>query len=264
MTENLNLIFGRNLRKLCEEHGTFSEVSRRLGISRVQLSRFIKGESFPKPNQLAQMTTLFGVDARIFTSPLDQLRKGAGNAPVSPLTEGPSITPGIERYLGAQQPVPDGLHITYRPSFTLRGFYVAVPLLVRRTNRGTTLRAVDPVPYGTRRSDSGAISRRSYRGLAMATPDGMVMHFYGTGDMPFLTTAHFASRSFFAATGTFRGTLELFRPPHPEEFRRVPILLHILQQKTAVLLPIFRRGGLVRLDDIPERFHDYLSPSLAA
>lgn len=268
MPENVNLIFGRNLRQLCEERGTFSEAARVLDVSRVQLSRYFKGESFPKPNQLDRICALFGVDARIYTQPLSEL------APLSadrePLTgpdaafDSSSLVPGFERYMTGDIPVSNGLHLLYRPSFSLPGHFIVAPLLVRSTNRGTVVRTLDMAPIGLSRREAGPPGKRGIRGLALATPDGLVMHLYGTGEIAFLATAHFSSESYFTATGTFRGTYELYRSPHAREYRRVPILLQAIQQKPEFVLPAMRRTGIVQLSAIPERFHEYLTTSVAA
>jgi transcriptional regulator with XRE-family HTH domain len=68
-------IFGANLRKLCDSKRSLAAVARDVDVSRVQLVRFINGESFPKPAVLKRITDYFGVDARIYTERLtkDQL-----------------------------------------------------------------------------------------------------------------------------------------------------------------------------------------------
>lgn len=71
-------IFGQNLRKLCRRDGTPSATARALGISHVQMHRYLRGESYPKPAELVKICRHFGVDARILT---DLIAEGAETAP---------------------------------------------------------------------------------------------------------------------------------------------------------------------------------------
>lgn len=63
-------VFGNNLRLLSQYRSTLAKVAQDLDIHRVQFQRYLKGESFPKPNVLEQICHYFSVDARIMTEPL--------------------------------------------------------------------------------------------------------------------------------------------------------------------------------------------------
>lgn len=65
-------IFGQNLRFLTSIRGTQVRVAEDLGVGRVQFQRYLRGESFPKPNLLKKVCDYFGVDARILTEPLTE------------------------------------------------------------------------------------------------------------------------------------------------------------------------------------------------
>lgn len=67
----VNLIFGKNLRKLCATRPSISAVSQDLDIGRVQFGRLLTGHSFPKPFVLERICAYFGVDARILLEPMD-------------------------------------------------------------------------------------------------------------------------------------------------------------------------------------------------
>ena len=51
-----------NLRKLCSLHTSVAEVSRRLGINRQQLNKYLSGDAFPSLRNLRRITDFFGVD----------------------------------------------------------------------------------------------------------------------------------------------------------------------------------------------------------
>ncbi len=264
MADSVNLVFGRNLRKLCEGRGTITDAAKALDIGRIQMTRMLKGESFPKPHQLQRICQYFAVDARILTEALHVLR-----APM-PLVQGPAAPSladlsglGLDPYLAAPNPLPDGVHMLYRPAFTLPGKFVAMPLLVQRKAGKVLVKSHDAPPEGTARVDADSLRDRSFRGIAMTTPDGVVVQIFGTGRYPFLATAHFVSHSYVTATGAFRGTYEIFRPSQPDEARRVPVVLSILRQRTAEVLRAARQSGICSVDAIPERFRPYLVAPLA-
>ena len=277
MPQNLNLVFGSNLRKLCEQRGTFSLVARELDVSRVQLMRFIRGESFPKPAQLARLCELFGVDARILLEPLDQisstvilprhleaLRDELGKTLPNDTDIAASFDALSRMGQIAPSPVPPGLHLMLRPSFLLEDLYVAHLILVRLVDGRAIARAFEVPPPGMTRGSLGRFASRSFSGICLGTSDGVVFHFKGTGDLPFLSTAHLSSHSYLAATGSLRGVYELYRAPHPAERRRVPVVLSLLQQKPSVILRAARSTGFHGINAMPSRFRAYLEAPLSA
>jgi transcriptional regulator with XRE-family HTH domain len=257
MPESVNIIFGRNLRILCEERGTFADAARVLDVTRVQLNRYFKGESFPKPNQLARICQLFEVDARILLEPVEILRSKIAPT-ASSQTFRSSVVPGIERYTQMPVPLPAGIHLMHRRSFTLPGRFLSNLIKVRPTALGVGVRGFDAPRLGQRRRDAGPFAGRSFRGLVLATPDGFVINFYGTGEVPFLTTASVLSNGYFASTGHFRGTYELYRPPLKGELRRVPLIIEVLRQTPGIVLDAARRAGIRDAAGIPHLMLDYL------
>lgn len=256
MPESLNSIFGQNLKALCIEAGTFSDAARNLDISRVQLMRFIRGESFPKPNQLNRICAHFQTDARIFLQPLADLRKEMRDDKVS--GPEPCLPESLKRYAEPAIPLTDGIHMIYRPSFTFPDLFISAPLMVRRRKGVTWLKGLDVPVFGSTRRDSGLIRDRSYAGFALSSPDGFVMYFHGTGTVPFLSAAHFNSSGYFAATGYFRGVYEIHRAAQIGEKRRVPIILAPLRQKASVIMDRVRRAGLHSFDVLPDHVRPYL------
>lgn len=259
ISESVNLIFGKNLRILCKGAGTISDAARNLDLNRVQLARFMRGESFPKPNQLDRICTYFQVDARIFTQPLDDMHV-ASDAPSGSATN-PLVPETLRPYAEQPMPVDDGIHLLYRPSFTFSDLFIVAPLMVRRRNRVAWLKGLDLPAIGVSRLQSGPIRERSYAGFALTTPDGFLMYFHGTGKVPFLSVAQFGSTGFFSTTGFYRGTYDMHRPAQPGEKRRVPIILEPLRQRPSVVLDALRRSGMCRIDDLPGQIRSSLLQS---
>jgi len=70
---DLRNMFGANLRVLSRKYASISDLSRRLGINRTQLNRYLSGESFPRPDVLDRICSFFDVDARILLEPVETL-----------------------------------------------------------------------------------------------------------------------------------------------------------------------------------------------
>lgn len=261
MSESVNSTFGRNLKTLCLEAGTLSDAARQLEISRVQLSRFIRGESFPKPNQLAKICEYFQVDARIFTRPLTEVRVEMKPLPDSGAE--PCLPETLRPYAEKTMPIGDGIHMIYRPSFTFGDKYISSPLLVRRRKGVTWLKGLDAPVLGGARREAGPFRDRSYLGFALSVPDGMVMYFHGVGKVPFLSAAHFSASGYYSATGYFRGIYEIHRVAETGERRRVPIILAPLRQKASIILDRIRGAGLHDFDTLPEYVRPYLLRNFA-
>lgn len=71
----LRNMFGANLRVLSRNYASISDLSRRLGINRTQLNRYLSGESFPRPDVLDRICSFFDVDARILLEPVGTLTR---------------------------------------------------------------------------------------------------------------------------------------------------------------------------------------------
>ncbi|MDA5556331.1 helix-turn-helix domain-containing protein [Shimia sp. MMG029] len=68
--KELRETFSRNLRELTKPYRSISSLCRDLDINRTQFNRYLAGESFPRPEIIAQICSFFEVDARILLGPL--------------------------------------------------------------------------------------------------------------------------------------------------------------------------------------------------
>ncbi|WP_058240172.1 helix-turn-helix domain-containing protein [Shimia marina] len=74
----LRKMFGRNLRELAAPYRSVASLCRDLGINRTQFNRYLSGDSFPRPDVLAQICAFFDVDARILLEPISSVLEKPG------------------------------------------------------------------------------------------------------------------------------------------------------------------------------------------
>lgn len=68
MTDN----FSRNLKSLCADHGSISQICRDIGINRQQFNRYLNGASMPSAHNLRRIARHFDLNEEtLFASPLD-------------------------------------------------------------------------------------------------------------------------------------------------------------------------------------------------
>lgn len=255
MPHSVNAIFGQNLRQLCQARGTLANAARALDISRVQLSRYLNGESFPKPAQLEAICRHFGVDGRIYTQPLAAL--GAPTPGLAANLSGQAILPTdyAEQAIGR---LPEGLHISYRRSFTRPDWFVVSPVLLKRQGNVLVFRSADSVPSGLTRREYGPLRDRLYQGAVLCEGNIAVITYGGLGAIPFLGTLQISLAS-YVAFGHYRGVATLHREPFEGEVRRVPYVLQTLPQKAANILPAMRTQGMITSNQLPARYREALA-----
>lgn len=174
---SVNLVFGRNLRSLAEERGSLSRAAEGLGISRVQFQRYLRGESFPKPNLLERICKYFGVDARVLTEPLTdslraEMRRAASPQPPRP-TESP-LPPAFtevfpaQRYIAGPHRLEDGLYSAWRRSFSQIDRYCRIPLQVQTEGGLKVVRGYDSITLYPKGTDPAL---RMFRGVCLRLPD---------------------------------------------------------------------------------------------
>ncbi|NEX45505.1 helix-turn-helix domain-containing protein [Pseudotabrizicola algicola] len=109
---DLRMILGDNLRQLCQNTTSISELCRTIGVNRTQFNRYLSGTAFPRPDILFRICRHFGVDANILLQRLDRL-------PTAPVAE---AQPTGRLVIDTQRPfdhylLPDGIYRYWRKSF---------------------------------------------------------------------------------------------------------------------------------------------------
>ncbi|MDW4497673.1 helix-turn-helix transcriptional regulator [Sulfitobacter sp. D35] len=165
----LRNMFGRNLRILAAEYQSITDLSRRLGINRTQLNRYLAGESFPRPDVLARICAFFSVDARILLEPVESI--------------GPARTPEASDYLRAfmgpeahdvsEDIFPSGFYRFSRRSFLQAGQFVSGLVLASRRGSGTFVRGLEA--KSAMRAQGLPIDKRTreFRGYVFEVDDGI-------------------------------------------------------------------------------------------
>lgn len=253
MSSSVNAIFGQNLRQLCQARGTLANAARALDISRVQLSRYLNGESFPKPAQLEAICRHFGVDSRIYTQPIAALEAPRLLPAARP---DPVLPPDYaEQAIGR---LPEGLHISYRRSFTRPDWFVVSPVLLKRRGGMLIFRSADAVPSGLTRREYGPLRDRLYQGTVLCEGNMAVIPYGGLGAVPFLGNLQISLGS-YVVFGHYRGIATLHREPFTGEVRRVPYVLQTLPQRAASILPSMRTQGMITSNQLPARYREALT-----
>lgn len=175
--------FGTNLRQLTALRGPQSAVAERLGIGRVQFQRYLRSESFPKPNTLKRICDFFGVDARILTDPLtdeqiEQLRRGhaiadAARPAASGMQEAIAYACPDQDYFQPSSELPDGIYQRWRGAMSrLDSAYVTL-IQIKTLRRARVVRSFDFRGFyepGT--SITGR--QREFRGIMLRSQTGYV------------------------------------------------------------------------------------------
>ncbi|WP_304798234.1 helix-turn-helix domain-containing protein [Pseudotabrizicola sp.] len=106
------MILGDNLRQLCRDTQSISEMCRTIGVNRTQFNRYLSGTAFPRPDVLFRICRHFEVDANILLHPL-----------ADPVASQPILPPSTGRLvIDTQRPfdhylLPDGVYCYWRKSF---------------------------------------------------------------------------------------------------------------------------------------------------
>lgn len=180
-------VFGKNLRNLTALRGTQISVAQDLDINRVQFQRYLRSESFPKPNVLKRICDYFGVDARILTDLLTPEQLGMISAglyhtatmppEMAAMREAVSYCVPDQNYFHGGNGLPDGVYQLWRGANSRRD--CAVQLLIRvhtlaaaRVVRGYNARELGP------RHLRGIGRRREFRGMVLRQREGYTMLFF--------------------------------------------------------------------------------------
>jgi transcriptional regulator with XRE-family HTH domain len=180
--------FGNNLRLLSRLHGSQTQVAADLGISRIQLRRYLAGESIPKPNVLKKICEYFNVDARILTDCLTpeqivlmkQGRYAKGEAAPAVLAMQEAVAyacRGEHPYFYNPGELPDGLYARWRGAMSRRDAAQVGLIQIRTLNSARVLKGFQPksVDIDIR---SQSLRKREFRGMLLRQRTGYVAVYF--------------------------------------------------------------------------------------
>jgi len=256
---SVNLVFGRNLRSLAEERGYLSRAAEGLGISRVQFQRYLRGESFPKPNLLARICKQFGVDARVLTEPLtDTLRadmRRAAGPPQPPPAQSPLPSAFTEvfpaqRYIAGPHRLEDGLYSAWRRSFSQIDRYCRIPLQVQTEDGLKVVRGYDSASLYPKGTDPAL---RMFRGVCLHLPDhAYVLLFLHAEPHVVVSMAYLASAVTMNRVGVWHGFATLGRAETQGTSRAARLVLCRESSSAANLTEIAHSPRFLSEADLPE------------
>ncbi|MEE2816125.1 helix-turn-helix domain-containing protein [Phaeobacter italicus] len=235
----LRSMFGANLRQLAQQYPSISELSRRLGINRTQLNRYLTGESFPRPDILDRICSFFDVDARILLDPVDQL------ATKGQILQGPELADflgaGITRL--TDDFFPSGLYRFVRRSFVRQDRYVQGLVYVFRRDGVTYVRGYEARAAMLYQGLPVDARSREFRGLVTSQDDGVAFLIARRGSV----TATF---NYLTKVPTMEGHFwsgYLARTTHESDHgdRVARMLYEYLGQDTAAVLRAARSAGFL-------------------
>lgn len=258
MPGSVNLVFGQNLRILCEERGSISEAARQLDISRVQMTRYISGQSFPKPAQLKRICDLFDVDARILLQPLDQLRDTSA-AIAGRTTQAVPFLSRLQELAEPEVHVPNGIHQFVRPSIHNPAEFVTTLVSIRIASNMRTFRVMNALGMHVRRVEAGLFSLRESHGIVLSMGNSFVM--LSTGRHPLFFGVSYFQTKYLHQSGFFPGSYYVMSPSRdPGVEPLLPLILRPLPQRPADILAAARRSGARPIRDMPEIYRKHLLP----
>jgi transcriptional regulator with XRE-family HTH domain len=266
------LAFGHNLRLLTGRKGSIARVAEDLGIGRVQFQRFLRAESFPKPNVLAQICAYFGVDARILTEELTpellhKMQSDGAAAQAPDLTEvqrnwlkATSFAGDDFDYFSGPHSLEDGLYTIWRRSLSQADKVFRSNIQIATHNGVKTLRGYDPKSLYA--SVNPPASEREYRGFCLKLDWGYSCIIFGSRPRPTSSVFFLAPTGFLGARCSFFGFSCLGR----EEISGTRRTSRMLMEKVeGTYQQIIRQAHMPMFydpQDVPKRIMSRIGPPL--
>ena len=163
--------FGKNLRLLCANHPSVSEVCTQLNINRAQFNRYLNGESYPRPDTLTKICRFFNTDARILTDPLECIKSQSRDILTHPEI---SEFSGLDKTRVSETELPSGLYRLSRKSFLFPERFITSLLYIYRKDGWTFLKGSEAPQSLKAQGLSMAPEVRQFKGHVQKIEDGIV------------------------------------------------------------------------------------------
>ncbi|ARE39686.1 HigA protein (antitoxin to HigB) [Rhodovulum sp. P5] len=270
MPSSVLAIFGENLKDLCQLRESPARVARDLDISRVQMHRYMSGESFPKPNQLKQICDYFGVDARILTERLTAtqmdelvhygrlLRACESNLAVK---EAVDYVGDFDPFFVPSHELGDGLYLYVTRSQLHAGMLGQALMQVKTLRRGRVVRTVLPRQYSegfTGKDERETASGRDLRGIVLRHVDGYCLQFFNSNPRR-VSSMIFLSPALNADLSTFEGIYMIAQGERQGVPRVSRCLLQRIEPSPRNIVAAAHRPPYIPFEDAPLAIRDALS-----
>ena len=243
---DLRMILGNNLRQLCAEVTSISDLCRTIGVNRTQFNRYLTGTAFPRPDVLFRICSHFGVDANILLRPLDEIPSHGGTTPEKtaatlPL---PERQRPFDHYM-----LPDGMYRYWRKSFRQPNRVYQGMAQIRTFGEAKLWKGYDihdaPTRPGTRRFSRAT----SYNGMLIQQFDGFAL----MSRTPYndLMNVAFFEYGLDALPDYYSGISFVTRRRLPEANRLTAVVMQRLADSCGAWLQWARSCGSQPLDSVP-------------
>lgn len=246
-------IFGQNLRRLIARKGTIAAACRDLDINRVQMGRFLNGESFPKPGLLKRLCSYFDTDARILLEPLDALESpDPAPSPFPELTKELQDRNLIETLFNITNVTP-GVHVMYRQSYMRPNRYMKFLCQISKHNGITLIRGNEPrLDWdAVKQRNSYPFSGKEWTGLAYRGNEGFCYTYKDDFHDGVIGFGYFSEMGTFTGN-IFMGVCTLLKRSSPNYGWTAPSLLQIMPQTTKEVMTEARTCGLFTFEELPD------------
>lgn len=250
----LRSVFGDNLKKLANEYSSITDLSRKLGINRTQLNRYLSGDSFPRPDVLAQICSFFEVDARILLEPVHNLK--SSDDPINNdylrefVASGASDVP--ETYF------PSGFYRFSRRSFMRQDSFVLGVIHIHRRGKNTFIRGFESRNAMQVQGLPADAAAREFRGIVMQQEDGLVIIASRRNAMT--SSFNYLSRVASFENNYWVGYITRTVPEAVDGHRVTRMVFEHLGKKPADALPTARATGFYTADALPPFHRRLLMP----
>lgn len=186
-------IFAENLTLLMERIDNKSRFCAKIGINRAQLSRYMSGQSWPKPHAAQAICDHFGVDARIFLEPLSEL-----NGDLTYLLNNLQVEQNTSHYQVPEDFLPNGLYLYWRESFSRKGMVFCQMVRIFKRGSSKCWKAFRP-KFSSDTSQLVSLHEREINGNVLMHGNGlcvMLVDLYGSYLAMYSLKPHFNSTKY--------------------------------------------------------------------
>lgn len=261
-------VFGTNLRSLTALRGPQTVVAEQLGIGRIQFQRYLRSESFPKPNVLKRICDYFGVDARILTerlTPQQLIAIRAGHYKASLATpESQAMQQAVawccpdQDYFSARHDLPDGIYQRWRGSKSRPDCAYVSLIQIKTFGAARVVRGYDARGYFP--SGENITGReREFRGMLLHQQTGYVIVYFHSEPSRFVSMLYLTPLQVNYKRAAV-GFSALARDYHPNHSRISRLLMVRLDDDWGSWLKAARRPSFVPWTNVPEAIMTHIRP----
>lgn len=259
-------VFAANLRRLCSSRGvSLAQAARDLDLGKVQFQRFLRAESFPKPNLLHRICLYFGTDARIltehwpFAAPLTS--SASDTAPLSGLLQAAQYAGLSPAYFDSDPGLPDGHYTFFRRSMSLSGHIARSVVQIKSLEHCRILRAYDvplaPSPGWPPRS----LQDREFRGIVFRQAVGTTIILVHKASQA-LSSIYLQPQTSYFSDIRYYGVTNYGRMSQPEVTNTTRVVWIAVPPRLSLILRAHRARGLYKPEEVPQDIADFLGHPL--